>query len=276
MNGTDIILTGIPRSGTTLTCHLLNRVPQTVALAEPMDLSQFRAKRSRADIMEAVGKFFADSRASLLAEGKARTKHHEGQVPDNTVAGRQGGEFRVQIADKGEIAFDKPLEPGFTLAVKHPSAFTSLLPDLREQFPCFALVRNPLSVLTSWNSVTMSVQRGHAPAAEKFDQELARSLDRIKDRVERQLFLLSWFYERYAQNLAPERVIRYEDMVATGGRALQVIVPAAAELSEPLENKNKNKLYDAEMMQELGKRLLQSEGSYWKFYTRESVEALLG
>jgi len=33
----DIILTGIARSGTTLTCALLNKLPQTVALHEPMN-----------------------------------------------------------------------------------------------------------------------------------------------------------------------------------------------------------------------------------------------
>jgi len=36
----DIILTGIARSGTTLTCFLLNKLPQAVALHEPMDPSQ--------------------------------------------------------------------------------------------------------------------------------------------------------------------------------------------------------------------------------------------
>ena len=33
----DIILTGIARSGTTLSCSLLNKLPQCVALHEPMN-----------------------------------------------------------------------------------------------------------------------------------------------------------------------------------------------------------------------------------------------
>jgi hypothetical protein len=121
----------------------------------------------------------------------------------------------------------------------------------------------------------MPVQRGRAPAAEKFDPELTRELDRIKDNTQRQLHLLSWFFEKYHQLLPPDHVIRYEEMVATGGKILQVITPRA-ELSEPLENKNQNRLYDPATMRTLAERLLQSEGAYWRFYTRESVQALLG
>jgi hypothetical protein len=179
------------------------------------------------------------------------------------------------LRDKGAVEFDKELDPDFMLLVKHPTAFTALLQDLLTRFPCFAVVRNPLSVLCSWNSVPMPVQRGRAPAAEKFDPELTRGLDRIKDNTQRQLFLLSWFFEKYQELLPPDHVIRYEEMVATGGRALQVITPRA-ELSEPLENKNQNRLYDPATMRTLAERLLQSEGAYWRYYTRESVQALLG
>jgi hypothetical protein len=42
-----------------------------------------------------------------------------------------------------------------------------------------------------------------------------------------------------------------------------------------MENRNANKLYDYEGMLQIGERLLASEGAYWEFYTRESVEQLL-
>ena len=37
----NIVLTGLGRSGTTLTCHLLNKLPDTVALAEPIAPGKF-------------------------------------------------------------------------------------------------------------------------------------------------------------------------------------------------------------------------------------------
>lgn len=41
------LLTGLPRSGTTLTCSLLNDYPATVALAEPIQLER-HGDRARA------------------------------------------------------------------------------------------------------------------------------------------------------------------------------------------------------------------------------------
>jgi hypothetical protein len=70
-------------------------------------------------------------------------------------------------------------------------------------------------------------------------------------------------------------VIRYEDVVVSGGGALGVIVPSARALDEPLLSRNLNPLYDREDMLRIGERLLASEGAYWRFYSRESVEDLL-
>ena len=75
--------------------------------------------------------------------------------------------------------------------------------------------------------------------------------------------------------MSPEHVIRYEDVVSSRGKALEVVVPSAQHLDEPLGSKNLNPLYDREQMLRLGEKLLASEGAYWHFYTRESVEKLL-
>ena len=56
-----------------------------------------------------------------------------------------------------------------------------------------------------------------------------------------------------------------------------MLVPAAAERDEPLENKNLNPLYagQGEKMLLYGERLLASEGAYWEFYSKEDVEEIL-
>jgi len=89
------------------------------------------------------------------------------------------------------------------------------------------------------------------------------------------LKMLDWACEIYRRELPEENIVRYEDIIESRGKALSAVVPAAEELDEPLESKNLNALYDRTMMLEVGKRLLQSEGAYWHFYTQESVEDLL-
>jgi hypothetical protein len=54
-----------------------------------------------------------------------------------------------------------------------------------------------------------------------------------------------------------------------------VITPEANQLNEKLESKNKNTLYDVNLMALLGEKLLKNDGAYWDFYSKESVENLL-
>lgn len=213
----------------------------------------------------------------ILMRKTAISKHIDGEVPDNVYEGaRSGNEPRPHASkEKGEIAVNKDLTQDFYLFIKHPAMFTALLPVLKRRFSCYAIVRNPLSILASWNSVDHNVRDGHAPAAERYDEELKEALASTDDRIERQLRLLSWFFGRYEGALPPGHIVRYEEIVATGGRALSAVVPGAGALDEPLESKNLNEAYGRDEMRLLGKRLLEREGAYWGYYSRESVEELL-
>lgn len=272
----NIALTGVPRSGTTLTCHLLNKVTNTVALHEPMDvfeLPHLKNDKSRIDTIKA---FFKNTRDSLMTRGVALSKHHNQKVPDNPIASeKEGTQPRRSIVERSEIPISKPLNSNFYLVIKHPGAFTALLPHLQSEFACFAVIRNPISVLASWNSVELLVSQGHAPIVEQLNPKLAQALNQKQDKVDRQLFLLSWFFEQYASYLPSKAILRYEETVATQGKSLKIVVPEAENLNEDLKSKNKNPLYDPEEMKAIGKKLLTSSGAYWNFYSKESVEALL-
>ncbi|TVM04153.1 MAG: hypothetical protein CV087_01785 [Candidatus Brocadia sp. WS118] len=272
----NIIVTGLPRSGTTLTCHLLNKVPNTVALHEPMEVRELAKHKNHSLACDHIEAFFEQMRMSILKGKKAISKQVNGKVPDNPVGSKYSvSGLRASVASHTEIIIEKPLETNFTLIVKHPSAFTALLEVLVVRFPVYAVIRNPLSVLTSWNSVAFPVQNGHAPAAENLDFQLKKALAKIDDRIERQLYLLSWFFKRYEQLISHDSIIHYEKIVSSGGQALNVIVPGSNILNEKLENKNKNDLYDIKLMHCLGERLLKTDGAYWNFYSKESVEILL-
>lgn len=274
----NIIATGLPRSGTTLTCHLLNKLPDTVALHEPMDLDAFfRAQGTEAQCAEISG-FFASTRGSLATRKVAFSRQVDGKVPDNHVpdAPVTEGGLRKGDAPRGEVLFDKELPPNFSLVVKHPVLFTAMLEVLTPRFFCFAVIRNPLAVLGSWSTVQMPVREGRAPNAERLHPALKEALDAIPDRLDRQLHILSWFFAMYARALPPERIVRYEETIATGGRNLAGVIPSAAGLSESLASRNQSALYQRETTQLLGEKLLNSDGAYWDFYPRESVAALLG
>lgn len=271
----DIVLTGIPRSGTTLTCSLLNRLAQCVALHEPMLPHELAALEFPFGYLEGVASFFASQRVSLLVRGTAITKARDGGVPDNPFgASRDGDGRRQSTTPRQEVRFDKGLRPGFRLVIKHPSFFTATLPTLGTRFPCFAIVRNPLGVLLSWQSIRAKVQLGRVPAAEAFDERLRRSLDGEPERLERQVIILRWFLSRYAECLPGEHVIRYEDLISSRGQALTAIDPAARRLNEPLESRNANPLYEPGLVQQLADRLLSDESIFCRFYAASEVRQL--
>lgn len=271
----DIILTGIARSGTTLACSLLNKLPQCVALHEPMHPAQLAELPYPEGYLDGISAFFASQRKSLLESGTAASKGRDGKIPDNPFGSiRLESGLRQSLCRNQVVRFEKPLHADFRLLVKHPNFFTATLDGLRTRYPCYAIVRNPLGVLLSWHSVQAPVNEGRIKAAEAFDADLKATLASEPDRLTRQLIILRWCYSRYATLLPRGHVIRYEEMVASGGRALKVIDPAADLLSEPLDNRNVNTLYDSELVRGLAARLLDEESIYGEFYSRAEVESL--
>lgn len=276
MSDNNVLITGTPRSGTTLTCHLLNKLPDTVALHEPMKIRELAELKHHEEICRSIKRFCDEQRNSIHTRKHAISKNVDGVVPDNPVGtSRSDVGLRQSIASKGEIVIDKKLSQEFMLVIKHNSAFTAVLEELVKRFPVYAVVRNPLATLAAWSSVDFRVQRGYASAAERLDSNLSTKLAAIDDTLERQIYLLDWFHGQFHRYLPEQSIIRYESVAESGGRALSVVRPEAKDLSEPLKSRNKSKLYDYQSMLRIGERLLNSEGAYWEFYTKESVERLL-
>ena len=216
------LLSGIPRAGTTLCCRLAGELPNLVALAEPLHgptLAQANAPAAAAD---AIAAFLATARARILSDGLAPTRHRAGQLHDDMVQprSRAGPGLRQPQSEHGEVRIGKRLSADFTLLVKHNALFAALLPVLARRFRCLALLRNPIAVLASWQTVGLPVQRGRVPAGERFDAALRARLDAEPELLPRQLIVLNWFYAQYRAHLAEDAILRYEDVIASGGRAL--------------------------------------------------------
>jgi len=291
-----LILTGIPRAGTSLACTLLNQLPNTVALVEPLPGTIMQQLNNSPTDCKLIDTFFQETRKSLLLTGRAHSTQVAGKVPDNTADSGFAGKLldRLELympvakdlplqklrtrrahAARASVQIDKELTDDFLLCIKHPISFTTILATLTSAYPCYALIRNPLAVLASWNTVPFQVREGRAKFAEQRDAELKQQLARSNDRYTRQIILLSWFFTQFIKFLPAEQIIRYEDVVATGGSALQPITSRASHLNQSLENKNQSHLYDHQLMQQLAMQLLETESACWHFYCKEEVVALV-
>lgn len=269
----NLVLTGVPRGGTTLTCHLLNQLPNVVALAEPMEVNAFVPFDHEANL-RLVTEFFAAQRRSLLTEGRAAGKSSGGRSIANPLGDERDPATGIRLHQMRQhyMEVTKAIDPGFTLAMKHPGAFAALLPVLRHRFECFATVRNPLAVLLSWSETPFAVARGHAPAAERLDADLTARLAREDDLHERQITLLSWFFERF-RDLPAGHVIRYEDIVASQGSTLAQRMRISHAPILHLETRN-GRHRSAPLASRLAERLVTRAGAYLDHYTVADIMAL--
>ncbi|MBA2521004.1 MAG: hypothetical protein H0V24_15185 [Chloroflexia bacterium] len=277
MNETDVVLTGLPRSGTTLTCSLLNKLPDTVALHEPMQGVEHSDVTDHHALAQDVKRFFDEQRASIHERGRALSRNIDGVVPDNPFGGdRSAKGVRPKIDAMGEIDIDKVLSDRFMLVIKHTNRFAPMLEGLVELFPVYALVRNPVATIASWGTIEAGLRRGRSGPAGRVALDLNERMDRFDDPLDRQICLLGWFFEQFHRHLPERSIIQYETLVASGGRALSVVRPEAAQLDEPLTSRNTNELYDHQQMLRIGERLLKTDGAYWESYSKAQVEQLLG
>jgi hypothetical protein len=276
----NIVLTGPGRSGTTLTCFLINKLPDAVALSEPISPGKYADRMPDHEaVVDGIEEYYRDMRKMALVEGLVISKHSGGMVPANSKGMKDG--VRQRIVDKGKISVGKDLSPDFYLAIKQPGMFTALLPTLAKRFPSFAIIRNPLAIMLSTSTLQKPNNRRRKSRAAKvrYDPRLGERLQENRkegaDKIGQRLLRLHYTFEQYQQILPETHILRYEDICSTSGKALKVIVPSAEGLDEPLENKNLNPLYPRDKVFRLGERLLESEGAYWNFYSREDVEEIM-
>lgn len=227
----NIILTGLPRSGTTLLCALLNKLPNAVAMAEPMSPNP---EWSREQLLHSIHEFLLESRTKALNEGVFLTKIRSGVAVDNTISMPPSSKsLRVGDSNKAYIPVNKHLSKDFNLFIKHPTLFTLLAEELSRHFPLFATVRNPLAVLASWQTVAFSIRDGRQHMVETFDKALANKIASIPDRIDRQVETLSWMFAIY-ERLGNDKIIRFEDLSANTEYQLSRVHDQVVSLDYPI------------------------------------------
>jgi hypothetical protein len=249
---------------------LLNSAPNVVALFEPLRPDELTSSSS--DVQKRLAEVFTKERHSIITTGEATSKSASNHVPCNSLGQKTGHiQARPHLVDGFRIRIAKALTSDFVLIIKEPAIFTALSGLIKDHFPLFAVVRNPLAVLLSWCSTDFPVSRGRLPYAEAFDHSLAACLDAERDVLNRQLHILNWFFVNYEKHLLDENVVRYESMIASGGKALNLIVPGAVAIGRPLQSQNTNTSYDRCLVGKITERLLSTKGSLWRYYTRSDI-----
>lgn len=231
--GADVVITGLPRSGTSYFCTALHNVRDCVAINEPEEIF---AHLSDTAAPWGMPRYYAQLRGDIVAGRPIVNKMRDGRFIEDTAEGIHEERYVPTISG-----------PAFLLATKNTLAYLARLPLLEQSMPgvtCVACIRNPVDTVASWKSTFDHLS---AAAVRNFragcvgDERLSPAArDRVAEidmelRLERRRALL-W---RHLALLVEEAggfvraVIRYEQLVTDPERTLRDLlasIPAAPSL----------------------------------------------
>ena len=210
-----MLITGLPRAGTTLLTALVDGLEDCVALSEPEEVVDLaRATRDAASLSQAILGFHRRTAGQLLAGDCVMDIRSSDGSPVTDYVQRDSAAISVEKPRNTLARSELPSD--FLLATKHNSLYTALLEPLLalDVFRMLAVVREPLDLLRSWLDVPFPIARGRLPGAERYWPELAEVAQSARPVRVRQAMIMELIVQRFLFNSDRIALLRYEDLVA--------------------------------------------------------------
>ncbi len=135
----NAIITGIPRSGTSYLCKLLDSVEDTIVLNEPDEARWVTSDSSK---LWRLGVFYKIIRAKIYNGKAIKNKTNNGKIIEDT-----------SIMDNISYMIPKVRNTDFMLITKNTLAYLAVLPQIIKEYPqmpIIACIRNPIDTISSW------------------------------------------------------------------------------------------------------------------------------
>ena len=167
-NASDLIITGMPRSGTSLFCNLLNKLNNVLVVNEPVEIFEHLNQKN---LVESLKVYFRSVRSKVIYRKGIENK-----------IGSNGEIIEDTLSEDIRLTYSPLMESNnFLLAVKNPLAFMARLHVLNRgssNIPVVALVRHPYATITSWTK--------------SFNHLKYVDLDRFPFQGDKDIFLDEW------------------------------------------------------------------------------------
>lgn len=144
----EVIITGIPRSGTSYLCRLLHTLENSVVINEPAEI--FNPLINQKTPWQ-VAVFHRELRRRILDGIPIENKIHEGQLIEDTA-----------VIDVRNSYLPEVTRPDFLLSTKNTLAYLARIDQLRRVMPdapIITCVRNPIDTIASWKSSFVHLQQ---------------------------------------------------------------------------------------------------------------------
>ncbi len=228
----DLVITGIPRSGTSYLCKLIHGVEDCVVINEPGGIFGPLAQQP---VPWGVSLLYRDLRREIRDGRAIANKLHHGEFIEDTAQFDTVEQYHPRVS-----------RPDFLLGTKNTLAYLARLSRIRLAMPnarIVACVRHPLDTIASWKTTFQ-----HLANADLESQVIGHSGDPFltghqRDRLREiaaaatlaQKRALAWRYlaEILLDHRAAIELIRYEDMVAEPATVLGRIFDSTSGMFTP-------------------------------------------
>ncbi|MEH7352349.1 sulfotransferase [Neobacillus drentensis] len=211
----DVILTGIPRGGTTLSAALLDNLKNAVCLSEPRWQSPwFKNFKDVNKVTEFVMNDYKNIRNKIRDNKPIKDiRNKDGTPLTNYYSERRKGR-RFNVRKHGAFTFEIENE-NFLLAMKHNEHYTGILPQLLETgvFSIIAIVRHPVPTILSWKSLNLYISNGRMPYAEPFWKELREITCSSDKSLLTFVKIYDLFCQRYLSFSNEIHLLKYEKII---------------------------------------------------------------
>ncbi len=251
-NQDDFLITGLPRSGTSLLCNLLHKAPNMVVVNEPQEVFDTLKADSQA---LGLGLLYRKLRTNIeLGKGIYNKVNEDGDVIEDT-----------RFNDTRRHYQPKVLDTRFKLATKNPLAYLSrlrMLCDAYPDMPKVVMIRHPLDVICSWKASfehLKSIDLAVIPFAGEHDPMLDGVQHRLLNSVRKQTYLpvrRALYFNYLAEMIARDKericVIRYEDLLANPTKVMNTVatyvgmMPLQSQVLESIRPSSSQKIFDIE------------------------------
>ena len=217
----DFLITGLPRSGTSMLCNLLHQGKDVVVVNEPQEV--FAALQHDERCLP-LARFYRELRTKvLLQQGIQNKLDDKGRVIEDT-----------KTKDSRQLYYPTVDSPQFFLGTKNPLAYLTRLRMLCDAFPDMpkiVTVRDPFHLINSWKASfahLRDIDLTTIPFTDTADELLDGMQRKYLQAVRRETFLPARraLYLRYLAALIHRDkhrvlVVRYEDLASFPQRELK-------------------------------------------------------
>ena len=250
----EIIITGIPRSGTSLLCRLVDDLPDCVVVNEPQELF---TRLNRCVHPRWLATFYRDLRADIVDGIGVYNKVADGRLVDDT-----------RIIDERVLCHPDVSRPDFLLGTKNTIIYLARLSVLRRampQAPIVALVRHPLDTIASWKDSfphlaevdlsTFPVSYTQNPFLTGTEKRRLGAIMNNPSPAQRRALLWSHLVATILAHRDSVVLVRYEDLVADPAAVLSAVLSRVPEYTPPpltdldLEPRSRRHLLDGDDVQ---------------------------